>query len=202
MILFILFPCLGGDTASLAAGDLSRTWLFLICLWVSYPASNRPACVELKTNRPTWWRAQAAAQVGHVAAIIHTRSDLQHNDAKQTWRGVYLVLTETFPMHQPTESASSVSLFSRGEDESAYLVSDAVSSSSEAVITWHWGQAWCSSGRTRQSSGWGRLRAGLPLSLLAFSSAVSRARKQYSQAVTETTGEQIVAETQALLKFS
>lgn len=49
-------------------------------------------------------------------------------------------------------------------------------------LTWHWGQAWCSSGRTRQSSGWGRLSPGMPLSLLAFSSAVSRARRQNSQA--------------------
>lgn len=48
--------------------------------------------------------------------------------------------------------------------------------------TWHWGQAWWSSGRTRQSSGWGRLRAGLRLSLRAFSSAVSRDCKQCSQA--------------------
>lgn len=52
-------------------------------------------------------------------------------------------------------------------------------------LTWHWGQAWCSSGRTRQSSGWGRLSPGMPPSLLAFSSAVSRARKQYSQAIQE-----------------
>lgn len=52
--------------------------------------------------------------------------------------------------------------------------------------TWHWGQAWCSSGRTLQSSGCGRLSPGLPLSLLAFSSAVSSARKQYSQAASIT----------------
>lgn len=49
-------------------------------------------------------------------------------------------------------------------------------------LTWHWGQAWCSSGRTQQSSGWGRLSPGWPLSLLALSSAVSRARRQKSQA--------------------
>lgn len=56
-------------------------------------------------------------------------------------------------------------------------------SKSTVVPTWHCGQAWCSSGRTRHSSWCGRLRAGMPLSLLAFSSAVSRARRQYSQAI-------------------
>lgn len=56
-------------------------------------------------------------------------------------------------------------------------------SEGEACGTWQWGQAWCSSGRTLHSSGWGRLRAGRALSLRAFSSAVSRARKQYSHAI-------------------
>lgn len=55
-------------------------------------------------------------------------------------------------------------------------------------LTWQWGQAWCSSGRTRHSSWCGRLSAGMPLSLLAFSSAVSRARKQYSQARCQING--------------
>lgn len=64
-------------------------------------------------------------------------------------------------------------------------------SKSTGVPTWHWGQAWCSSGRTRHSSWCGRLRAGMPLSLLAFSSAVSRARRQYSQARRRIKGEEV-----------
>ena len=52
--------------------------------------------------------------------------------------------------------------------------------------TWQCGQAWWRSACTRHSSGYGRLSPGFPLSLLAFSSAPSRARIQYSQAERQT----------------
>lgn len=49
-------------------------------------------------------------------------------------------------------------------------------------LTWQWGQFWWRSLRTLHSSGCGRTWPGFPVSLWAFSSAFSSARRQWSQA--------------------